>query len=334
MCKNNSERFNQQLKRFGPDAPRISFSLEAAIAYCRSLTLSHYENFNVVSFLLPKELRHPFFVVYAYCRWSDDLADEHDGSQDSKERSLKLLDWWEQGLNDCYSKSSGFSLPDLPESRNEARNHPVFVALKEIIKRNGLPKQPFADLLAAFRRDQIQSRYETLDDLLAYCRCSADPVGRIILYLVYSTFGQKDPNGQNGPNEDQLRWSDSICTGLQLANFWQDVSRDAEMGRCYIPVEFADRFGVDLSNLVDSQKFRSMLELLVQDARQRLRAGIPLVASVPKSFRFDIALFIQGGLAVLDSIEKNGYNVLLKRPVVTRWAKIRLMLTTWLFGIS
>lgn len=325
MKKNEPEIFDKELRRFGPDAKPISLSVHEALEYCKALTLSHYENFSIVSLLLPKELRQPFFVVYAYCRWSDDLADENDGSEESRKKSLEWLDWWEQGLNDCYSNTSAISSVKI---NNEAKNHPVFVALRGVVKKYHLPKQPFADLLTAFRRDQMKHRYETLDDLLDYCRYSADPVGRIVLSLVYSSIKK------NGPNESQLIWSDSICTGLQLANFWQDVTRDVKMGRCYIPKEMADQFGIDLNNLSNSREFRSMLKLLVDDARQRLQSGIPLVASVPKKIRLDIALFIQGGFAVLDSIEKNGYNVLLKRPVVTRWTKIRLMLKTWLFGIS
>ncbi|MDR3197828.1 MAG: squalene synthase HpnC [Planctomycetaceae bacterium] len=299
--------FSEELKQFGLHGTSQQPISEAeAFAYCKRLTQRHYENFSVAGWLLPKKLRQPFQVVYAYCRWSDDLSDEHDGSSESRIKSLEYLRWWEQGLDDCFRH-------DKP-----VPNHPVYVALRKILEQFPLPKQPFADLLVAFRRDQVQNRYATFDELLDYCRYSANPVGRIVLHLVCET----------EPAPEQLIWSDSICTGLQLANFWQDVARDAEIGRCYIPQSVAEQFGVDIENLRDSSAFRKMIRYLVVDARARLRAGIPLVDSVPKSVRADIALFIRGGLAILDAIEKNGCNVLDRRPTVSRWTKFRLLINT------
>lgn len=331
--------FQEQLQRFGP-AANAAMSLEQAFDYCKALTLSHYENFSIASWLLPRELRRPFHVVYAYCRWSDDLADENDGSLASRKESLRLLTWWEQGLDACFDNPGKSESSNQSETgQSSSQNHPVYKALRKIVQDFNLPKKPFADLLAAFRRDQTQQGYETLDELLDYCRYSADPVGRIVLYLVYAKDRNVDPITK--PSEEQLRWSDSICSGLQLANFWQDIARDAKMGRCYIPKQIAKQFGVDfgadLSRLVDSTAdspvFREMLALLVQDARSRLQAGIPLVTSVPRNIRLDIALFIRGGLSVLDAIEKIGYNVLQERPVVSRRKKISLLLSTLVFGI-
>jgi len=266
------------------------------------LAKTHYENFTVASFLLSKRLRQPFHVVYAYCRWSDDLADEIDESGES----LRLLDWWERELDRCFDGE-------------EPQTHPVYVALREIARKFGLSKQPFADLLVAFRRDQTQSRYETMEELLDYCRYSADPVGRIVLQLAYR------------PSEQELQWSDAICTGLQLANHWQDVARDAAIGRCYIPGAVASRFGVDREHLVETDDFRHTMQFLVDDARSRLRFGEPLINFVPKLIRREITLFQRGGLAVLDAIEKIRFNVLRQRPVVSHWTKLRLLLGT-LFG--
>ncbi|MDR2116528.1 MAG: squalene synthase HpnC [Planctomycetaceae bacterium] len=302
--------FSEELKQFGLHGiSQKPISETEAFAYCKRLTLRHYENFSVAGWLLPKKLRQPFQVVYAYCRWADDLSDEHDGSDESRLQSLEYLRWWEQGLDDCFQ-------PDKP-----VPNHPVYIALRKILEQFKLPKQPFADLLVAFRRDQIQFRYADFDELLDYCRYSANPVGRIVLHLVCET----------EPTPEQLSWSDSICTGLQLANFWQDIARDTEIGRCYIPQSIAEQFGVDIENLWDSSMFRKMLQYLVADARLRLRAGVPLVNSVPKTVRADIALFIRGGLAILDAIEKNGYNVLNQRPTVSRWTKLQLLINTWMF---
>jgi len=276
-----------------------------AFAYCKQLAQSHYENFYVASFFLPKSLRQPFHVVYAYCRCSDDIADEHEGSPESRQTALQRLHDWQCQLDQCFNQT---------EPNDET--HPVFVAMRSIVRQYSLPKEPFADLLAAFRRDQTQQCYVTFDDLLHYCRFSANPVGRIVLHLVCT------------PTAEQLAWSDSICTGLQLANFWQDVRRDRDIGRCYIPHDVARKFGVDLDNLHDSPELRRMLQELVSHARSQFAAGKPLVESVPKSLWADISLILHGGLAILDAIERSHYNVLEKRPTLSRWTKGKLLLET------
>jgi len=271
-----------------------------AFLYCQQLAKSHYENFHVASFFLPKPLRQPFYAVYAYCRYSDDLADEHDGSPEARKLALQRLDDWQRQLDQCFDQAEP--------------THPIFIALRSLLRQYTLPKEPFADLLIAFRQDQTQQHYATFDDLLDYCRYSANPVGQIVLHLVCK------------PTPEQLAWSDSICTGLQLANFWQDVRRDQALGRCYIPQDIAQKFGVDLADLHDSQGFRNMMQELVADARRRFYAGIPLVDSLPKAIRPDISLFIRGGLAILDAIERIQFNVLETRPTLSRWTKLRLLL--------
>ena len=276
-----------------------------AFAYCKRLARLHYENFHVASFFLPKSLRQAFYVVYAYCRCSDDIADEHDGSPESRKFALQRLDSWKQQLDLCFE-----------QTEPHAETHPVFIALRPLLRYYALPKEPFADLLIAFRQDQKQHCYATLDDLLNYCRNSADPVGHIVLHLVCE------------PTPEQLIESDSICTGLQLANFWQDVRRDKDIGRCYIPQDIARKFGVDVDHLQDSPQFRRMMQELVADTRNRFHAGKPLVESVPKILRTDISLFIRGGLAILDAIERIQFNVLEKRPTFSRWTKLRLLLET------
>ncbi|GHT32566.1 squalene synthase HpnC [Planctomycetales bacterium] len=293
-------------------------SVKEAELFCRKLTLSHYENFITVSFLLPKELHKPFYAVYAYCRISDDIGDEHNSTDAAKQEALRRFDVWERHLDECFDLSK-----DVP-------NEPVFIALRQVIRPFALVKEPFADLLKAFRHDQIQSRYETLEELLGYCRYSANPVGRIVLRLFLSS---EKPFQE--PAEEQYVWSDSICTGLQLANFWQDIQRDALMGRCYIPQEFAAKHNVSIEELMsglreklpqlETLQFRSMLRELTEDARCRLNTGQPLAGSLPKQLAKNISLFIGGGLAILNAVEKCNYNVLTKRPVVSKWTQLCLL---------
>jgi squalene synthase HpnC len=271
-----------------------------AFAYCRQLAKTHYENFHVAGWFLPKPLILPFQVVYAYCRCSDDIADEHDGSSASRTLALQQLADWERQLDHSFDSD------ELPA-------HPVFFALQSIVRQFQLPKEPFADLLTAFRQDQTKPHYETMDDLLGYCKYSANPVGRIVLHLI------------GKPAPQQVMWSDSICTALQLTNFWQDVQRDRIIGRCYIPQNAAEQFGVNLADLHDSPEFRQMMHALVADAKNRFEAGKPLIRSVPKNLRAVISLFIRGGSAVLDAIERIQFNVLAERPVLSRWKKCRLL---------
>ena len=277
-----------------------------AFAYCKQLAKSHYENFHVASFFLPKPLRQPFHIVYAYCRCSDDIADEHDGSPQSRQVTLQRLDDWQRQLDQCFEQTA-------PNDAAPNVGHPVFVALRWLVRKYALPKEPFADLLVAFRQDQTQQSYATFDELLRYCRYSANPVGRIVLHLICT------------PTPEQLMWSDSICTALQLANFWQDVRRDKTIGRCYIPQKVAQKFGVNLVDLHDSPEFRRMMQELVAEALNRFEGGKPLVASVPKKLRKDISLFLRGGLAMLDAIERIQFNVLKERPVLSCWTKLRLL---------
>ena len=210
MCSRYSLRGEEFLLMLRPgeleiaqSVPPPGCSIEAAQQYTRWLATNHYENFNVASWLLPKELHQHFYNLYAYCRWADDLGDEVPDTQ----RALGLLNWWEQELDACY------------EGRP---SHPVFVALCDTIVAKDIPRQPFADLLKAFRQDQIVKRYSTWDAVLDYCVYSANPVGRLVLYLC----GYHD--------EPRQKLSDATCTALQLANFWQDVSRDLEKGRIYM----------------------------------------------------------------------------------------------------
>src|SRR5277367_6703353 len=270
---------------------------EAAQQYTRWLATHHYENFNVVSWLLPRDLHQHFYNVYAYCRWADDLGDEIP----QKERALELLDWWERELDDCY---------------NARPSHPVFVALRETILAKNIPKQPFADLLRAFRQDQNVKRYPTWDSMIGYCVYSANPVGRLVLYLC----GYRD--------EQRQKLSDATCTALQLANFWQDVSRDLEKGRIYIPLDVAALHGVSEHDIV-TRRFHEGYVHLMQDlicrTRELFAAGAPLPKLVDGRLSVDLDMFSRGGLAILDAIEASGYDTLHHRPVVTKGKQLRLL---------
>ncbi|HKW18964.1 MAG TPA: squalene synthase HpnC [Terriglobales bacterium] len=272
-------------------------SIADAHSYCQHLARTHYENFSVATWFLPKHLRQHFFNVYAYCRISDDLGDETGNQQ----ASLRLLDEWEAELNACYDGNP---------------RHPVFVALAGTVRQFDIPKHEFVDLLTAFRQDQTITRYETFDDLLGYCHNSANPVGHLVLYLC----GYRDAERQ------QL--SDFTCTALQLANFWQDVSVDYEKQRVYLPLEDLRRFGVveaDIPSKNNSQQFREMMRFEVRRAREWFERGLPLASKVSRELAIDIELFTRGGQEILNAIEGQDYAVLGKRPVISKARKLALV---------
>ena len=273
-------------------------SLDQARAYCKQLAESHYENFHVASWFLPKRLRPHFQSIYAYCRISDDLGDEIG----NREQSLALLDLWSEELDACY--------------RSEAR-HPVFVALADTIATCNIPKQPFADLLTAFKQDQTVTRFATMDDVLAYCRYSANPVGRLVLYAC----GYRDA--------ELFRLSDFTCSALQLANFWQDVREDYARDRIYFPLEDMRRFGVGesvIENGAVTPEFRELMQYEVEYARRMFAEGLPLIGMVDRELAIDLDLFSRGGLEILTAIEAQDYDVLRARPAISKVRKSGLLL--------
>ena len=277
--------------------PENGCTPEAAQGYTRWLATHHYENFNVASWLLPKELHQHFYNLYAYCRWADDLGDEIP----TRERALELLDWWESELDKCYAGRP---------------SHPVFVALHETIVAKDVPKLPFADLLKAFRQDQVVKRYATWDEVIDYCVYSANPVGRLVLYLC----GYRD--------EQRQRLSDATCTALQLANFWQDVSRDLEIGRIYIPLDRAAAHGLSEKELIEKKfddRYVALMKDLIAQARGLFEEGLPLAKMVEGKLAIDLEMFSRGGMAVLDAIEEMGYDTLHERPSVSKGKQVRLL---------
>jgi squalene synthase HpnC len=277
-------------------------SLAVAEAFCRTIASRHYENFTVATRLVPLRLRQHLANVYAFARWSDDLADESP----SPAAARMALAAWRTQLERCFAGH-----PD----------HPIFVALAETIRQTDLGITPFSDLLDAFEQDQAVTRYPDRPALLDYCRRSADPVGRIVLALE----GCRDA--------ERVALSDSICTGLQLVNFWQDVKRDRLAGRVYLPAADRQRHGVDEALLDVARAQPPLIRLLreeVEWARDCLRSGLPLERIAPPVLRPAIGMFVRGGLAIADAIERIGFDTLAHRPTVSRWTKVRLAGRAWL----
>src|SRR6202050_1273319 len=276
-----------------PSAP----SLEESQEYCRRLARTPYENFSVATWVLPKKLRQDFLNVYAYCRISDDLGDEVGDAT----ASLVLLDEWQQQLDACYEGNP---------------RHPVFLALKETVRKFKIPKHEFSDLLIAFRQDQTVTRFETFNDVLAYCRYSANPVGHLVLYLC----------GYSDAERHQL--SDYTCTALQLANFWQDVTVDYAKGRIYLPLEDLRRFSVteqDISARRNTPAFCAMMQFEVERARDWFDRGLPLINQVDRELAVDLDLFSRGGQEILNAIERQDFAVLGNRPKISKPRKLALV---------
>jgi squalene synthase HpnC len=288
--------FWEDLAKWGPDKPPSACDLPFALTYCRRIARSHYENFTVVSLFLPRALRQDFYNFYAYCRWSDDIADEV-----AEHLRLPLLGWWQQQLALCYSGRPA---------------HPVMLALQHTIQRHQIPSSTLEDLLSAFRQDQSRLRYQDESELLEYCRRSANPVGRVIL-----KFAKAD-------DAHNVELSDWICSGLQLANFCQDMSRDAANNRIYAPRELCAKHAVTESMVLDAKctpQLQAMLAEWVHHSRELFVRGSSLVDSVPKWLAVDVDLFIRGGLAILDAIEAQNFDVWTSRPTLSKFAKFRLL---------
>ena len=273
-----------------PTTPREAYR------WCERYARRHDENFTVVSFLLPKKLRRHFFAVYSFCRYTDNLGDEAEGDR------LALLDAWEQDLLDAVAGNP---------------RRPLLIALARTIERREIPLDPFLRLIEANRLDQRVSRFATYDDVLTYCSFSATPVGQMVLAVL----GYRDA--------ERIALSDQTCIGLQLANFWQDVSVDIEKGRIYLPQEDLSRFGVDEEQIIErrfDERYRALMRFEVERARACFAEGRKLEKRVSRSVRTDIRLYRLGGEAILDAIEAAGYDTLSARPRVTKAVKARLAL--------
>jgi squalene synthase HpnC len=274
-------------------------SLEWALMWCHRLATTHYENFHVATFFLPKRVRPHFESIYAYCRVSDDLGDEVANPA----LATQLLTTWGAMLDECY---------DHPERSR----HPVFLALHETIVACDLPRHLFHDLLVAFKADQVKTTFDTYDELLAYSHYSANPVGRLVLLVC----GYRD--------ETTALLSDKICTALQLANFWQDVVEDADRGRRYLPSSEMEHYGIEegqIEGRIFTPQFRAMMQSLVIYTRRMLADGGAITRRVDPELALTLGLFRKGGDAILDAIVAQNYDVLAGRPVVTKVRKLRLL---------
>jgi squalene synthase HpnC len=293
-----SASFAADLARYGPTADYPPVLLPAARRFCRSFTLRHRENFTVASLLLPRPLLRHFFAVYAWCRWADNLADETGGGA----FALPLLRWWRSATLEMYQRPP---------------QHPILLALRETVERFAIPPQPFLDLLFAFEQDQLVKRYQTYEQLLAYCRHSANPVGHLVLYLL------------DAYDAERAALADFTCTALQLANFWQDVARDYnDLGRVYLPAADRRFFGYTEDDLVQrhfTPQFAELMRYQIERTRDLFYRGLPLVDRVPAAARVEVELFTEGGLAVLRGIERVNYNVWRTRPTVSAWEKGTLL---------
>lgn len=275
-------------------------SLSESEALCMQLTRTHYENFTLISWLVPRRIRPHLAALYAFCRTVDDIGDEAPGDR------INLLDCFEAELHAAY---------------NARPHHPVIVALQRTINRFNLPMEPFCRLIKANRIDQEKTRYDTFSELLHYCEHSANPVGRLFLML----YGYRD--------EERFALSDATCTALQLTNFWQDIKRDLAMGRIYLPEEEMRRFEVqeqDLAKDEANENLRALLRFQVERARSYFKAGLPLIDRVRGHLRVDIALFSRGGLAILAKIKQQNYDTLSARPTLAKREKLGLFFSTLL----
>lgn len=297
-------------------------SREEALAYVRGLATSHYENFSVLSRLVPAALRDDFAAVYAFCRWADDLGDETGRDDAARARSLELLAWWRRELDGCFAQAG------------EPR-HPVFITLRETARKRGLSSKPFHDLISAFEQDQRLTRYETWEQLLDYCTRSADPVGRIVLALA----GHGDGSGAatRAGDAERIAMSDATCTALQLTNFWQDVRRDLlERDRVYLP---RAETGIDAETLrawIDQPdnaearvRYIKALRPLVERTWTLFERGRTLPKSLDRSIAPVVSLFGMGGESVLRSVERIGCATLWRRPTLTRRRKAWLICRAW-----
>lgn len=283
------------------------WTLAESLAYTTWLATRHYENFHVVTFLLPKRLHQDFYNVYAFCRWADDLGDEIGDTAES----LRLLNWWRDLTVKMFAGDA---------------SHPVFVALRPTAERHRLEPQPFFDLIRAFVQDQTVTRYQSFVELYEYCRYSANPVGRLLLHLCGYT------------DEERRRLSDATCTALQLANFWQDVSIDLDKGRIYLPLDLLSRHGCSADDVVARRftpAFAGAMREAVDEARRLFERGLPLASLVDRRLALDIELFSRGGLKILNKIEAAGFDVLSQRPRISKVDRVSLLasaLLRWAVG--
>lgn len=333
------------LERWGPSGPRAAAPLADSLAYVRGLATSHYENFSVLSALVPARLRDDFAAVYAFCRWSDDLGDETGTDAAARERSMALLAWWRSELDGCFAS---LGLPVTPAAAHvhlQAAHasppgpvwHPVFVALAETVRRHHLPHRLFADLIDAFAQDQVVREYETWEQLLGYCQRSANPVGRLVLMLGgYRPAPVVEGGVEDGRGDDavgRFAMSDATCTALQLINFWQDVRRDlVDRDRVYLPRAETGLSRDQLRNWLGRGEdpharvpYIRAVRPLVERTAELFAVGEGLPRTLGPELAPVVGLFGAGGRAVLRAVEAMGCATLWDRPRLSKATKVGLV---------
>jgi squalene synthase HpnC len=279
------------------------WSAEDGFRYCEMIARSHYENFPVASRFVSKEIRKYVWTIYAFARIADDYADEPGFTLAER---IDNLNQWEQYLEECY---------------NGNPTHRVFAALAETVERFQLPHELFQNLLAAFRADVTVNRYETYQDVTAYCRNSANPIGRLLLLLM------------NYRGETMMHLSDSICTALQLTNFWQDLSVDMQKNRIYLPLEDMKEFGYSEDELFEQKvndHFCNLMAFQIQRTAELFVEGKPLLTIVGQDLSMELKLTWNGGTRILQKIHEQNYDVLTKRPVLSKMDKLGLLFRSFL----
>lgn len=272
--------------------------IESSFDYCTRLATEHYENFPVGSWMIPRNKRKYVHAIYAFARTADDFADEKGYEEDDR---LRLLEDWQNQLEHCVDGS-----PD----------HPVFVAVRETIRRFEIPVTLLTDLITAFKMDTVNNRYRKMEDVLTYCRYSANPVGRIVLYL----FGYKDP--------ELHRLSDFICTALQLTNFWQDIAIDLEKDRIYLPLEDMEKFGYTDHELLAhslNDSFKDLMTYETDYTKGLFMQGQPLCSKVEGGLSLELKAVWSGGMKILEKLRANEYDVFNRRPVITTLDKVKIV---------
>jgi squalene synthase HpnC len=302
-------------------------TIRGAYAECRRRARRHYENFPVASLLLPRAKRDALAAIYAFARYADDLADEP-----GVEGRLARLAEWRERLGQCYVGEHLYGAPEggpqgpspteapaggpqAPSPTEPQIGHPVFIALRDTINRFQLSQEHFENLLRAFEQDVVENRHADFASLLAYCRCSANPVGRLVLEL----FGHRDP--------ELFALSDHICTALQLTNFWQDVAVDLERDRIYLPLDDLRRFNYSLDDLQTrraDERWRQLIAFEISRTRELFEKGKSLPERVLPELRRQLRLTWLGGMTILTKIESVGYDVFRRRPTLSRWDFVRL----------
>jgi len=280
----------------------------SSFKYCEDIAKGHYENFPVASLLLPKDKRKYVYSIYAFARAADDFADE-EGIEGGTPKRLALLDEWNEKLRDCY---------------NGKAYDPIFIALGKTVEDCKIPIKPLEDLLSAFRQDVVKSRYNTFDEVLDYCTRSANPVGRLVLMI----FGCHD--------EEFFKYSDKICTALQLTNFWQDVEVDIRKDRIYLPEEDIKQFGYSYRQLEmkqDNENFRKLMKYEVERTQAIFDEGKKLLEMTgnnaeTKRLSKELKLTWLGGTTILAKIKEIDYNVLNQRPRILGFDKIKIFLSS------